>query len=106
MTPRVSVKSLNLRQPSRMTVSVTLVPSLPLICFTALNSVMFLVVSPLILTILSPGLRPAWYAGVSSIGETMVRTPFSRVISIPNPPKSPANSDLNSLNIFSVIKEE
>jgi len=40
-----------------------------------------------ILTILSPVLRPALYAGVSSMGETIVNILSLVVISIPSPPK-------------------
>ena len=97
MISRVSVTSKSSAWVSRLSVSVTLVSFAPRIFLTASTRVMSLVNSPSIFMISSPDLRPARYAGVSSIGETMVSMPFRVVISMPRPPKLPLVSTWSSL---------
>ena len=71
------------------TVILTLLPTGPLNFSTALFSGKPLIDFPSMPIIKSPGNIPALCAGVSSIGETTLTTLFSKVISIPKPPKVP-----------------
>ena len=84
----------------------TLVPFSPRICLTASIRLICLVSLPSTLMILSPALRPALKAGVSSMGETTVRIPSLTVISIPIPENLPEVSTCSSLNSSGVKKEE
>ena len=97
MTSRVSETSKISFTPSRLIERMTLLPFGPRIFFTASTRVMSLVNWPSILMIMSPALTPALYAGVSSIGDTTVRTLLRIVISMPRPPKLPLVSTCSSL---------
>ena len=85
---------------SRTMVSVMSVPTLPRILSTASLSDMPLTSWPSILTIRSFAIRPALAAGVPSMGETTLMTPFSIVTSMPSPPNSPRVWTLMSSNCF------
>jgi hypothetical protein len=65
------------------------VPTLPRIFSTASWSVRPCTGSPSSAKIRSPDWTPALEAGVSSIGDTTLMTPFSIVTSMPSPPNSP-----------------
>ncbi len=81
---------------------VTFVPGLPRMRLTASESCMSLVVSPSILTMRSPGWRPARKAGVPSMGDTTVRMSSRRVISMPSPPKLPEVSTCISFRLSGI----
>ncbi len=61
----------------------------PRILSTASCSVRPSTGSPSIAVMKSLGRRPALAAGVSSIGDTILTSPFSMVTSMPSPPNSP-----------------
>jgi hypothetical protein len=65
------------------------VPTLPRIFSTASCRVRPCTGSPSSAKIRSPDCTPAFEAGVSSIGDTTLMTPFSIVTSMPRPPNSP-----------------
>ena len=74
----------------------TLVPGSPLISFTAsLSDLSFSETSWTSMT-RSPDFRPAFCAGVSSIGAIIFTKPSSIVISIPMPPNLPVVPILSS----------
>ena len=97
MTSRVIETLISSAAPSRRIVSLILLPRGPRIFFTASIRFMPLVNSSSILRIWSPGCIPARKAGVSSIGDTTVKMPSLRVISMPRPPKLPRVSTWSSL---------
>ncbi len=61
----------------------------PRIFSTACSSVRPTICSPSRWVMRSFACRPALEAGVSSMGETTLTTPFSIVTSMPRPPNSP-----------------
>ena len=73
----------------RRTVSTILELTGPRILSTASDSVRPMIGLLSIWTIRSPGWMPALAAGVPSMGDTTLITPFSIVTSMPSPPNSP-----------------
>ena len=88
MTSRVSDTS-NGSLPARRMPILIGVPALPRIFSTASCRVSPCTGSPSSAKIRSPDWMPALAAGVSSIGDTTLMTPFSMVTSMPSPPNSP-----------------
>ena len=78
----------------------------PLIKETASSIVILRVDLSFIFRIISPAFIPALYAGVSSIGDMTVSTPFLIPTVIPRPPNSPLVCICISLKAFLSRKEE
>ena len=89
MVSRVSVTSIGSFTLLRRSVSLIGEPTLPRIFSTASCRVRPCTGSPSSAKIRSPDWMPALEAGVSSIGDTTLMTPFSIVTSMPRPPNSP-----------------
>ena len=89
MVSRVSLTSNGSAVPSRCRVRVMSEPTGPRIRSTASFRVRPWTLSPSTWVMKSPGWTPARSAGVPSIGETTLTTPFSWVTSMPRPPNSP-----------------
>ena len=77
----------------------------PRILSTASFSVSAVTVLPSIAVMMSPGLKPALAAGVSSIGETTLMMPFSSLTSMPRPPNSPLVWICMSLNALAFMSD-
>jgi hypothetical protein len=101
---RIRMKSLGLSKSSRSMVRTTLVPGTPLMRLEASMTSIFLLESPSILTMRSPGMTPARAAGVSSMGATTTNCRSRTASSIPTPPKCPEVSSCMDLNSSGVMK--
>ena len=98
MMSRSMVTSKGSSSPRR-TVTEIEVPTGPRIRSTASERSRPTIGSPSMWVIRSPASIPARKAGVSSIGETTLTTPFSMVTSMPSPPNSPRVCTCMSLKL-------
>ena len=98
MTSRMMFISRVSSTPSRTIISLTTVPFSPRIELTdSLRDMLYVGVSSICIT-LSPGIIPAFSAGVPFNGEITVNISSRRPISIPTPTKVPRTSSSNILD--------